>query len=77
MANGGELGYHGYNHQPLSPSSVNYGEKYVSYKTWKDKAAMKAGLSELISFLSTNSFLKHKNQSTFHHQIFFRKKDES
>ena len=43
LANGGELGYHGYNHQPLSPSSVNYGEKYASYKTWKDKAAMKAG----------------------------------
>lgn len=75
MANGGELGYHGIITNPLSPSSVNYGEKYVSYKTWKDKAAMKAGLSELI-VLSTNSFLKHKNQSTFHHQIFFRKKDE-
>lgn len=42
----------------LSPSSVNYGEKYMSYKTWKDKAAMKAGLSELIC-LSTNS-LKRK-----------------
>ncbi|MGO1327641.1 MAG: DUF2194 domain-containing protein, partial [Streptococcus thermophilus] len=52
LANGGELGYHGYNHQPLSPSSVNYGEKYVSYKTWKDKAAMKAGLSELIRFVN-------------------------
>ena len=52
LANGGELGYHGYNHQPLSPSSVNYGEKYASYKTWKDKAAMKAGLSELIRFVN-------------------------
>ena len=52
LANGGELGYHGYNHQPLSPSSVNYGEKYASYKTWKDKAAMKASLSELIRFVN-------------------------
>ncbi|MFR2063319.1 MAG: DUF2194 domain-containing protein [Streptococcus sp.] len=43
----------------MSPSSVKYGEKYASYKTWKDKAAMKASLSELI-VLSTNSFLKRK-----------------
>lgn len=52
LANGGELSYHGYNHQPLSPSSVNYGEKYASYKTWKDKAAMKTGLLELIRFVN-------------------------
>ena len=75
MANGGELGYHGYNHQPLSPSSVNYGEKYASYKTWRDKAAMKASLSELIRFVN-QLFPKAQNQSTFHHQISFQKKGE-
>lgn len=52
LANGGELGYHGYNHQPLSPLSVNYGDVYSSYKTWKDKAAMKTSLSELIRFVN-------------------------
>ena len=62
LANGGELGYHGYNHQPLSPSSVNYGEKYASYKTWKDKAAMKASLSELIRFVNQLFPKAHQKQ---------------
>lgn len=31
---GGELGYHGYNHQPLSLSNVDYGD-VLPYDTWK------------------------------------------
>ena len=30
---GGELGYHGYNHQPLSLSDTDYGDA-LPYKTW-------------------------------------------
>ena len=37
---GGELGYHGYNHQPLSLSNVDYGD-VLPYDTWKNEAAMK------------------------------------
>ncbi len=36
---GGELGYHGYNHQPLSLSNVDYGD-VLPYKTWKNEKAM-------------------------------------
>ena len=39
---GGELGYHGYNHQPLSLSNVDYGT-VLPYKTW-------TSLDELIRF---------------------------
>ena len=31
---GGELGYHGYNHQPLSLSNVDYAN-ILPYKTWE------------------------------------------
>ena len=37
LANGGEISYHGYNHQPLSPKDVDYGDEFPTYKTWKDK----------------------------------------
>ncbi len=33
---GGELGFHGYNHQPLALWDTDYGTLYV-YKTWKNK----------------------------------------
>lgn len=50
LANGGEISYHGYNHQPLSPKDVDYGDEFPTYKTWKDKKAMEASIRELIRF---------------------------
>ncbi len=46
---GGELGFHGYNHQPLALWDTDYGTLYV-YKTWKNKEALVASLNELIAF---------------------------
>lgn len=46
---GGELGFHGYNHQPLALSDTDYGTLY-DYKTWKNKETLVASLNELIAF---------------------------
>lgn len=46
---GGELGYHGYNHQPLSLSNVDYGT-VLPYKTWISLDAMEKAVDELIRF---------------------------
>ena len=46
---GGELGFHGYNHQPLALSDTDYGTLY-DYKTWKNKETLVAALNELIAF---------------------------
>lgn len=46
---GGELGFHGYNHQPLALSDTDYGNLY-GYKTWKNKETLVASLNELIAF---------------------------
>ena len=37
LRSGGEIGYHGYNHQPLSPKSLDYKGVY-SYHTWEESA---------------------------------------
>ena len=50
LANGGEISYHGYNHQPLTPKGVDYGDEFPTYKTWKDKKAMASAISELLRF---------------------------
>lgn len=46
---GGELGFHGYNHQPLALWDTDYGTLHV-YKTWKNKETLVASLNELIAF---------------------------
>ena len=46
---GGELGYHGYNHQPLSLSNTDYGD-VLPYNTWESEGAMEKAVKELISF---------------------------
>lgn len=46
---GGELGYHGYNHQPLCLPNVDYRDEY-GYNTWPTAAAIVASLQELIGF---------------------------
>lgn len=45
---GGELGFHGYNHQPLALWDTDYGTLY-DYKTWKNKETLVASLNELIA----------------------------
>ncbi|MBP2623651.1 DUF2194 domain-containing protein [Streptococcus oricebi] len=63
LANGGEIGYHGYNHQPLSLSNVDYGDVYPEYKTWKSKQAMEASLRELVRF--TDSLFPKVEKSVY------------
>ncbi len=46
---GGELGFHGYNHQPLALWDTDYGTLY-DYKTWKNRETLVASLNELIAF---------------------------
>ena len=46
---GGELGFHGYNHQPLALWDTDYGKLY-DYKTWKNEETLVASLNELIAF---------------------------
>lgn len=48
LRKGGELGYHGYNHQPLClPNKSYFG--YYDYKTWQSESAMKSAFDELVS----------------------------
>ena len=49
LRQGGELGFHGYNHQPLALWDTDYGTLY-DYKTWKNKETLVASLNELIAF---------------------------
>lgn len=44
---GGEIGYHGYNHQPLCLDDCDY-KGFYDYKTWESEAAMKSGLDTLM-----------------------------
>lgn len=46
---GGELGYHGYNHQPLSLGNTDYGD-VLPYNTWESYEAMRDAFGELVSF---------------------------
>ena len=48
LRSGGEIGYHGYNHQPLSPKSLDYKGVY-SYHTWEE-LAMVSAMKELVRF---------------------------
>ncbi|WP_273449639.1 DUF2194 domain-containing protein [Streptococcus ferus] len=48
LANGGEIGYHGYNHQPYNLK--NTGESDHGYLSWDSTKAMKSSLKELIRF---------------------------
>ena len=49
---GGEIGYHGYNHQPLCTGTTDYrGE--LPYHTWPHEAAMAAAMKELTEFVGS------------------------
>lgn len=47
---GGEIGYHGYNHQPLNVSSIDYGDIY-QYNKWKGDRAMENAMDEVTRFV--------------------------
>lgn len=49
LRKGGELGYHGYNHQPLALGNKNYHYIY-DYQTWNSYDAMKTAFQELVDF---------------------------
>lgn len=49
MRQGGEIGYHGYNHQPLCLDNCDYKGIY-DYKTWESYGAMKGAFDELVDF---------------------------
>lgn len=46
---GGEIGYHGYNHQPLMLSDTDYGDAF-SYNTWTSDTSIEKSLDELMDF---------------------------
>lgn len=50
LNNGGELGYHGYNHMPLCLEGVDEDRQFGDYNLWKSKEDMQAALTELASF---------------------------
>ena len=47
LRQGGEIGYHGYNHQPLCLGNVDY-KGYFDYKTWESTEAMKSAFDDLV-----------------------------
>lgn len=49
LRKGGEIGYHGYNHQPLCLGNCDYQGIY-DYKTWKNDAAMEKAFQHLVDF---------------------------
>jgi len=49
MHMGGEIGYHGYNHQPLCLDGFDY-EGMLPYNTWPDMEHMYAAMKELTEF---------------------------
>ena len=46
LRQGGEIGYHGYNHQPLCLGDIDYKDTF-DYKTWESKDAMKKAFTKL------------------------------
>ena len=50
LNNGGELGFHGYNHMPLCLEGVDEDRKYGDYKLWKSIDDMRSSVEELTNF---------------------------
>lgn len=49
LRKGGEVGYHGYNHQPLCLGNKDYRDIY-DYKTWNSETAMITAFQHLVDF---------------------------
>ncbi len=47
LRQGGEVGYHGYNHQPLCMSECDY-QGFYDYNTWESKDAMERAFDSLV-----------------------------
>lgn len=62
LRQGGEVGYHGYNHQPLVLPDTDYKDLY-SYRQWPGEDAIVAAMDELIAFQKT--VLPHTNGSVY------------
>ena len=52
LQQGGEVGFHGYNHQPLVLPDTDYKDLY-SYRQWPSEDAIVAAMNELIDFQKT------------------------
>lgn len=52
LQQGGEVGFHGYNHQPLVLPDTDYKDLY-SYRQWPSEEAIAAAMNELIDFQKT------------------------
>lgn len=50
LNNGGELGLHGYNHQPLCLAGVDNDMQFADYKLWPDEKSMVESITELKEF---------------------------
>lgn len=50
LRQGGELGFHGYNHMPLCLVGFDYGDDYDSYRLWESYDDMKESIQELKDF---------------------------
>lgn len=50
LRQGGELGFHGYNHMPLCLIGFDYGDEYDSYRLWESYDDMKQSIQELKEF---------------------------
>ena len=50
LNNGGELGFHGYNHMPLCLEGYDYAGLYDEYRQWSSIDNMEEAVKELISF---------------------------
>lgn len=50
LDDGGEIGFHGYNHMPLVLENFDYKGQFDTYKNWKSMKDMKASVSELAGF---------------------------
>lgn len=53
LNNGGELGFHGYNHMPLCTESYDYKGLYDEYNQWPDIETMEMATKELLRFSGT------------------------
>lgn len=49
LRKGGEIGYHGYNHQPLCLDNCDY-KGVFDYKTWNDTSSMVKSFGHLVDF---------------------------
>ncbi len=50
LDNGGEIGFHGYNHMPLVLSNFDYKHKFETYKPWNSYGDMVSSIRELDNF---------------------------